>query len=186
MADTKISQLPIASILSGDPIPFVKISTSITSAIDFADFKATILQSPSIVGGAEFSTNITARSIIGVNSKTGGGIGYITGAGSIVAQTNVPLGKAQSVICHAPTGRITLASTLMASSTMVTFTLTNSVMTATDLIIVNHVSGGTIGRYMWQVAPYGGGANIVTINLRNTPATEAPVIQFAVIKGTNT
>jgi hypothetical protein len=226
LADTKITGLPIASISAGDPIPFAKISTSVTSAINFQDFENAIMNapvitspsiigtlyiqapfsvmgvgvssvtgnskmvlsqgpviaSPSITGNAEAAGNITVASTLFISGRVGSGVGYATTVSSTVAQANVPLGKQQSVICHSPVGLITIASTATASSVISTFALTNSVIGASDLLVINHISGGTIGRYAFNATAYDGGANISIINLRTTAASEAPVIRFAVIK----
>jgi hypothetical protein len=70
MADAKISALPIASISGGDPIPFTKISTSVTSATNFRDFSNTILTSPSITGNAVITLPFSVMGV-GVSSVTG-------------------------------------------------------------------------------------------------------------------
>jgi hypothetical protein len=70
----------------------------------------------------------------------------------------------------------------LAAATTVTFTLTNSTIAATDLLVLNHVSGGTAGSYLLNAQC---GAGSVSINVRNVTAgalAEAIVIGFAVIK----
>ena len=63
-----------------------------------------------------------------------------------------------------------------------TFVLTNSTIAATDLLVLNHVSGGTAGSYLLNAQAAAGS---VSINVRNVTAgslSEAIVIGFAVIK----
>ena len=67
-----------------------------------------------------------------------------------------------------------------------TFVLTNSTIAATDLLVLNHVSGGTAGSYLLNAQAAAGS---VSINVRNVTAaslSEAIVIGFAVIKASIT
>jgi len=60
--------------------------------------------------------------------------------------------------------------------------LTNTSLVATDLLVLNHVSGGTAGSYLLNAQC---GAGSATINVRNITAgalAEAIIIGFAVIK----
>jgi hypothetical protein len=47
---------------------------------------------------------------------------------------------------------------------VVTFTLTSSAIAATDVVFLNHVSGGTAGAYTLNAQPAAGSASI---NVRN-------------------
>jgi hypothetical protein len=70
----------------------------------------------------------------------------------------------------------------LAADTTVSFTLTNTTIVATDLLVLNHVSGGTAGSYLLNAQAAAGS---VSINVRNITAgslSEAIVIGFAVIK----
>lgn len=130
------------------------------------------------------STNITSVGTLttAVLSSGTGGVGYATGAGGTASQT---LLKTEAVTINEPTGLITTASTLLAANTSVSFTLNNTTIAATDLVVVAHVSGGTAGSYTVTAFP---ASNSATITLRNITAvglTEAPAIRFAVIKSVN-
>lgn len=109
-----------------------------------------------------------------------GGIGYATGAGGTVSQAT---SRTTGVTLSKYTGQITLFSASLAAATSVAFTLTNTNIAASDVVIINHISGGTLGLYNFAVAPAAGSA---VITMRNNSATasaaEAPVIQFVVIK----
>jgi hypothetical protein len=73
------------------------------------------------------------------------------------------------------------AATLNANTT-VTFVLTNSLISATDIIVLQHTSVGTNGAYNLNAFPAAGSA---TIAVRNTTAGnlgEAIVLSFAVIE----
>ena len=105
--------------------------------------------------------------------------GYITGEGGTVAQAT---SKATAVTLNKKCGQITMNAAALAAATTVTFVLTNSTIAATDLLVLNHVSGGTAGAYLLNAQAAAGS---VSINVRNITAgslSEAIVIGFAVIK----
>jgi hypothetical protein len=108
------------------------------------------------------------------------GIGYSTGAGGTVTQaTSKSTGVTLNTVC----GQITMNAAALAAGTIVSFVLTNSAIAATDMLILNHVSGGTPGSYSLNARAAGGSA---TIDVRNNTAgslSEAIVIGFSVIKG---
>lgn len=105
--------------------------------------------------------------------------GYITGEGGTVTQAT---SKATAVTLNKKCGQITMHNASLAADTTVTFVLTNSTIAATDLLVLNHVSGGTAGAYLLNAQSAAGS---VSINVRNVTAgslSEAIVIGFAVIK----
>lgn len=107
-------------------------------------------------------------------------IGYGVGAGGAVTQAT---NKSTGVTLNKLSGQVTMNAAALAASTTVSFTLTNSNIAATDLLIMNHVSGGTAGAYSLNAQCGSGSASI---NVRNDTAgslSEAIVIRFAVIKG---
>jgi hypothetical protein len=105
--------------------------------------------------------------------------GYFTGEGGTVTQAT---SKATAVTLSKKCGQITMNAASLAAATTVTFTLTNIEIKATDLLVLNHVSGGTAGAYLLNAQCQAGSA---FINVRNVTAgalAEAIVIGFAVIK----
>jgi hypothetical protein len=105
--------------------------------------------------------------------------GYITGEGGTVTQGT---SKATGVTLSKKCGQITMHNASLAADTTVSFTLTNTTIVATDLLVLNHVSGGTAGSYLLNAQA---GAGSASINVRNITAgalAEAIVIGFAVIK----
>ena len=105
--------------------------------------------------------------------------GYITGEGGTVTQAT---SKATAVTLNKKCGQITMNAAALAAATTVSFTLTNSTIAATDVLVLNHVSGGTAGSYLLNAQAAAGS---VSINVRNITAgslSEAIVISFAVIK----
>jgi hypothetical protein len=134
-----------------------------------------------LAGGAPFTGDVSSTGAI-KSSGASSGIGYATGAGATATQIT---GKSTGVTLNRPTGQLTMNSAALAAGTIVSFVLTNSAIAATDVIVLNHISGGTIGAYTLN-AQCGNGNAI--INVRNNTAgslSDAIVIQFALIKGVN-
>jgi hypothetical protein len=131
-----------------------------------------------IVGGAIASNSTILAN--GISSK----IGYNTGAGGSVTQSAGA--KTNAVTLNRPTGIIVTDNAALANNTSVVFTLNNSVIESTDIVVVSHISGGTLGAYSFTTAPALGNAAIVIRNI--TPAgslSEALTLRFIVIKSVN-
>jgi len=114
---------------------------------------------------------------LGYNTTTGA-FGYINGTGTITQATN----KATGVTLNTPSGQITLNGAALAADTTVSFTLTNSSITANDVLILNHLSGGTAGSYLLNAQSAAGSASINVRNITAGSLSEAIVLGFAVIK----
>jgi hypothetical protein len=109
------------------------------------------------------------------------GVGYATGAGGTVTQTGA---RTNPVTINNVTGQITLVSTTTTAGTLASFTVTNSAVAATDVVIVNFASGATADKYGLSVTQVSAGSFRIQIhNIAAVFITEAPVINFAVIKG---
>lgn len=116
------------------------------------------------------------------SSSATAGVGYGTGAGGTVTQAT---SKSTTVELNKVCGAITMNNAALAAATIVSFTLTNSAIAATDVLVLNHISGGTVGSYTLNAQAAAGSA---TINVRNNTAgslSDAIVIQFAVVKAVN-
>ena len=108
-------------------------------------------------------------------------IGYRTGAGGTVVQAT---SKATAVTLARATGQITLSGASLAAGASVSFTLINSLIAATDVVVVNIGSAAAIDSYETCVTQVALGS--CRIQLRNIAAAalaEAAVLNFAVIKG---
>lgn len=105
-----------------------------------------------------------------------GGLGYGTGSGGAVTQAT---SRTTGVTLNKSNGAITLVSAA-GTTTWQTFTVTNSVVTATDTIIVNQKSGTDL--YMIHVTAVAAGSFNVTFATTGGTTTEQPVFNFAVIK----
>jgi hypothetical protein len=109
--------------------------------------------------------------------------GYAAGAGGTVTQaTNKSTGATLNTRC----GTITMNGAELAADTTVSFTLTNSQIAATDVVVLNHASAGTAGAYTLNAQAAAGSASINVRNVTGGALSEAIVIRFAVIKATTT
>jgi hypothetical protein len=109
--------------------------------------------------------------------------GYIVGDGGTVAQST---SKSTAVTLNKRCGRITMNGAALAAATTVSFTLTNSTVAATDLLVLNHVSGGTAGSYLLNAQAAAGSASVNVRNITAGSLSEAVVIGFAIVKASIT
>jgi hypothetical protein len=105
-----------------------------------------------------------------------GGLGYATGSGGTVTQGT---SRTTGVTLNKTNGAITMFS---AAGSMVaaTFTVTNSTVAATDTIVLNQKSGTNL--YVLLVTAVAAGSFNITFYTTGGVATDAPVINFSVIK----
>lgn len=108
-----------------------------------------------------------------------GSIGYQAGTGGTITQIT---SKATAVTLNTICGAITLNNAALNAATIVSFTLTNSTIAAGDVLILNHISGGTLGAYSLNASSAAGSATIYVRNNTAGSLSEAIVIQFAVVK----
>jgi hypothetical protein len=154
------------------------ITPTAARTISFPDATGTV----ALVGGSSGqvlynNAGAVAGGNLGYNATTGA-FGYISGAGTITQATN----KATGVTLNSPSGQITLNGAALAADTTVSFTLTNSSITANDVLILNHLSAGTAGSYLLNAQAAAGSASINVRNITSGSLSEAIVIGFAVIK----
>lgn len=107
--------------------------------------------------------------------------GYMTGAGGSVTQITT---IATGVTLSKPTGQITTVASTLAGAAEATFTVTNTKVTAKDMVVLSttYAGAGTPLVYCSKVAA--GSFDITITNLHAANALDAVlVINFAVIKG---
>ena len=108
-------------------------------------------------------------------------IGYSTSAQGTVTQAT---DKGTGVTLNKSAGQITMNNAALAGNTAVSFTLTNSTISAKDVIILNVGSVGTAGAYTTYVSSMSAGSGIITLrNLTSGSLSEAVVINYAIIHG---
>jgi hypothetical protein len=131
-----------------------------------------------ITGNITGNVTATTVSATGAITSTGtDGIGYATGAGGAVTQGT---SRTTGVTLNKRCGAITMF-TAAGSATAASFTVTNSTIGANDAIILNQASGTNL--YVLLVTAVAAGSFTVTFYTTGGTASDAPVINFAVIDG---
>lgn len=139
---------------------------------------------PSLPIGTIAQVPVTTGNIITMDNiiqKTAVGIGYGTGAGGTVTQLT---SKATAVALNKPNGIITMNSSALASGSIVTFILNNSLLSSSDNLILNCLYDNNATSYNVDV-----GLIVNTqafINVKNISAgslSEPIRINYAIVKG---
>ena len=113
--------------------------------------------------------DVTAGSLVG--PTTGG---TVTQASS----------KATGVTLNTESGQITMNDAALAAAAEVSFTVTNSKVAATDVVVACHGSAGTAGSYLVNANAIAAGSFAVTVsNVSGGSLSEAIVINFVALKG---
>jgi len=134
------------------------------------------------VAGASTLTGAVSAANAVLSSHATAGIGYGTGAGGAVTQeTNRTTGVTLNKIC----GTITTHNASLAAGAEATFTVTNSAVAATDVVVVSLQDKSATALSIPFVTDVTTGAFDITLtNLdASTADTSASKINFVVIKG---
>ena len=106
--------------------------------------------------------------------------GYKTGTGSAVTQLT---SKITAVTIDAICGQITTSNSSISNGQILSFTVNNNTVAATDVVIANIASGATADVYDLTVTAVASGSFRIQIhNKTNSSYTDTLVINFAVIK----
>ncbi len=202
MADIAITELPVATTAATTDIfpvvqsdvtrqitlsliftsPTLTNATLITPAIgvpssgDLSNCTGSpVLTTPSL--GIATAAKITSTGDILISAT--GKLGYTTGSGGTVTQIT---SKSTGVTLNKTNGQITLNNAALASDTTVSFTLSSTLIAAGDVLVLNHISGGTAGSYLLNAQSVAGSASINVRNITTGSLSEAIVIAFVVIK----
>jgi hypothetical protein len=204
MANIAISALPVAASQAGaDVLPIVQATTNTTKQLSVTNlFTSPTFVTPAlgtvasgVISACTSTSMVLTTPVLGAASGTSltttgnqvisstGKHGYTTGSGGTVTQAT---SKATGVTLSKSTGQITLNAAALAADTTVSFTLTNTVIEAGDILIMNHISAGTAGSYLLNAQSAAGSASINVRNITSGSLSEAIVIAFAVIKAVTT
>ena len=107
----------------------------------------------------------------------GKAIGYVSGS-AVTQGTN----KSTGVTINAAAGAITMHDASLAGDAEVTFTVTNSEVAATDVVMVSVKSGASTGLYLAFVSAVAAGSFNITVSNLGSTAGETVVLNYAVIK----
>ena len=134
-----------------------------------------------ISGGTVDNTPIgasTPSTIEGTTIYADVEIGYAAVAQGTVTQAT---SKSTAVTLNTSAGQITMNAASLAATTNVTFTLTNSTISAKDVLLLT-VTNGTSASYNAFVSSMGAGSATITLrNISASPLAEAVVLNFAII-----
>lgn len=126
-------------------------------------------------GNAE-AMRIDASGNVTVTNATGG-LGYGPGAGGTVTQAT---SRTTPVTINKPTGAITMFSAA-GSATPAQFTVQNSLVAATDVVVLSYKSSSNV--YQFVVSNVADGSFNISFWTQSGVASDTPVINFAIIKG---
>lgn len=176
-----------------DPITYTKLNLlaqPTVAAIAAGDVTTTTITNNAVtlakIVAAAANNTFLARSTSGAGDyeavdTTTTGLGFYTGAGGTVTQAT---SKATPFTLDKMCGQITTAADSLAHATVVSAVWSNNKIAATDVVIINHKSGGTVGAYTFNVSC---GAGTATLYIRNNQTSgtlsEGLVLSFVVIKG---
>lgn len=146
-----------------------------TGALVFGTSPA--LTTPDVGAATGTSLTTTGSQLVSGTGKQG----YATGSGGTITQGSGS-GKATAVTLSKTNGSITMDGAILNANTSVSFTLTNTTIEAGDILVMNHISGGTAGAYTLNAQCAAGSAVITLRNVTAGNLTEIPVIRFAVVK----
>jgi hypothetical protein len=131
------------------------------------------------VTGAGLSYALGGHLITGATGQ----LGFAAGAGGQVTQST---SKSTGVTLNKPSGAITMNNASLAAGTAVGFTLTNSQIAATDVVLISIRSGATADSYDVTVdAVTAGSCRISLRNVSGGSLGDAVVMNFVVLRGTD-
>jgi hypothetical protein len=106
-------------------------------------------------------------------------IGIGAGYGASVTQLT---SKTTGVTINAKAGVVTMHNAALAASAAVQFTMTNSAISGTDVVVTNQGTGGTAGSYQAHCVDTGAGSAIFrVVNTSAGSLSEAVTLNFVVI-----
>ena len=124
---------------------------------------------------------VNAVQVTGTSVFAGELMGYTTAAQGTVTQAT---DKSTGVTLNRSMGRITMNAASLAANTAVTFTLTNSLIGANDVLSVHVSSGATAAAYIAYVTSLTAGSCVIALrNLTAGALAEAVVLNYTIIHG---
>jgi len=160
--------------LSGAPVSNLDAATKL-----YTDTQDALRVSKS---GDTMSGSLTVQGNVSLTSPTST-LGYGIGTGGVVTQLT---DKSTTVTLNRPSGQIVTANELISVSAVKTFTLVNSTISSTDVLILNHAAGNNFGIYVLNARCQNGSAQISILNEDTSSQADVLTISFVVIKGSTT
>ncbi len=121
-------------------------------------------------------------SVKGTTVQATTSIGYPVGTGGVVTQLT---SKSTGVTLNKISGRITMNNAVLNRNLGVSFIMTNSFITTTDVVVANIAAGATPTAYALNVTVISAGSCSIHLHnlLNGTDLSEAVEINFIVLKG---
>jgi hypothetical protein len=162
------------SMTQAGPVVFLAAGTAAAPSLASASSLGTGLFFPS---ADRADVAVAGVSTVRIDAN---GLGYPAGVGGAVTQIT---SKATAVTLSKVAGQITTHAASLAAAAIVSFVLTNTKIGLGDVLILNHVAGGTLGSYLLNARAAAGSATIDIFNPTAGALAEALVIQFVLVKG---
>ena len=156
--------------------PGAYISAQVAGAVAASSIPARLNFSTTAVGATTPVTTVQIASTGLTVTRDAAGLGYGTGSGGAVTQAT---NRTTGVTLNKANGAITLVSAA-GTATWQSFTVTNSTVAATDVVILSQKSGTDL--YMLEVTAVAAGSFRISFATTGGTTTEQPVFNFAVIK----
>ena len=151
-----------------------------SNVITFAATGTYQFEFSTVDGGTTITIYDLNRPLLG---STESAVGYSTGTGGAVTQAT---NKSTGVTLNKRCGQITMNNASLSAAAEVSFTLTNSTISATDVVMICIGSGATAGAYNVQCDAVAAGSCRISIgNMSSGSLGEAIVLNFVVIKAVN-
>ena len=162
----------------GSPLPTLMVDLREVTET-FTDVSASPL--PIVTNGSIRFNQDRLTEFTGTNVLATSTLGYTTGSGGTVTQAT---NKTTAVTLNKINGEIVMNGAALADDATAAFTLTNSTIAATDVVIVNVASGVAVaGSYQVTVgAVAAGSCSISVLNVSGGSRTDTIKLNFAVIK----
>mgnify|MGYP001608702033 FL=1 len=146
------------------------------------DAAPSVLTTAMVISAAQLVTLSAGLTLTTLNVNMVAGTLDIQDGGTVTQLTS----KSTGVTLSTYTGQITMNGAALAADAIASFTLTNTVIAANDIILLQHHSVGTVGAYVLTAQPGSGSAVVNVANRSAGSLSEAIVISFAVIKAATT
>lgn len=156
--------------------PAAYISAQVAGAVASTSIPGRLNFSTTAVGATSPTTIVQIASTGLTVIRDTAGLGYGTGSGGTVTQAT---SRTTGVTLNKTNGAITLVSAA-GTATWQSFTVTNSTVAATDVVVLSQRSGTDL--YMLEVTAVAAGSFRISFATTGGTTTEQPVFNFAVIK----
>jgi hypothetical protein len=163
---------------TANPHSVTKAQVGLGSADNTSDANKPVSTAQAAADAAVQAFSIQRANHTGDLAMASGSIGYAAGNGGAVTQlTN----KTTAVSLNELSGEVTMNNAALAAGATVTFTMNNTTSAATDLIVINPVSG-TANAYKVQGICAASSVSVSVTNETAGSLSEAVVLRFAIFK----